>query len=167
MRFYDPGPPGSPGGLRYMMEMYTGWVQCDIGFAAPTTHFTMKSFLPVEPGQVRFYATTDPDLSGGIINHTVVASPGGIGPSEDEANIFAVDSADVSLEQQTFDGIVGSHLCLVLNARLGLLNCHMWHYAYSVLIKTNLEPNHNWTQSPIPVNQRPAGGASPDFGPVG
>lgn len=148
-----------------VLEIYTGWVQCDIGIVTPTTHFVFKSFLPIEPNQVRFYSTTDPTKPGGIVAATVVASPGAMAPREDEANIFAVDAADVKLEQQIFPGIAGSPLCLVLNATVGLLNCHMWHYAYSVHVLTN--PETNFKQTAVPTNQRPSGGASPEGGPIG
>ncbi|MEU8984567.1 hypothetical protein [Streptomyces sp. NPDC048309] len=155
----------SVGDDRLQLEVYTGWVQCEIGFVVPTTHFRMKSFLPITAGQVRFYSTKDPEKPGGIVQTAVVASLGAMAPSEDEANIFAVDSADVSLEEQTFGGIGGSPLCLVLNTECGLLNGHMFNYNYSVQVITRGEPTFN--QSQIPTNQRPAGGANPEGGPIG
>ncbi|MDX3540258.1 hypothetical protein PV721_39345 [Streptomyces sp. MB09-01] len=158
----------STGNERFMMEVYTGWVQCEIGFAVPTTHFTMKSFLPLAAGTVRFYPPpnpTMPEMPGGIVSATAVASLGALAPTEDEANLFGVDSTDVRLEAQTFGGIGGSPQCLVLNTRCGLLNCHMFNYNYSVQVITRGEPNFN--QSGIPTNQRPAGGANPEGGPIG
>ncbi|MFJ4467346.1 hypothetical protein ACIP2X_07545 [Streptomyces sp. NPDC089424] len=155
----------SSGDERFLLERYTGWVQCEIGFVAPTTHFTMKSFLPVAGGQVRFYSTTDSTKPGGILQKSVNASIGAVAPTEDEANVFAVDSADVSLEAQTFGGIGGSPLCLVLNTKCGLLNCHLFNYNYVVQVMTRGEPTFN--QTAIPTNQRPSGGASPEGGPVG
>ncbi|WP_069769923.1 hypothetical protein [Streptomyces sp. LUP30] len=152
------------GDERLLVEIYTGWVQCDIGFVTPTTHFTFKSFLPVGPSKVRFYPTKDATKPGGIVSAAIVASPGGMGPTEDEANIFGVDKADVILEENTFPGIAGSPLCLVLNATVALLNCHMWHYAYWVQVVTN--PETTPVNTTIPANQRPSGSASPEGGPV-
>ncbi|MFF7052181.1 hypothetical protein ACFY94_27905 [Streptomyces griseorubiginosus] len=151
------------GDERLLLEIYTGWVQCEIGFKQPTTHFTMKSYLPVAPGKVRFYQTKESGKPGSIVNTTVAASPGAMAPDEDEANVFAVDDASVRLESQTFGGIAGNPLCLVLNAKLGLLNCWMFNYTYSVNVLTRHDPNFNLT--PIPSDVRPAGGANPDFEP--
>lgn len=123
----------------------------------------MKSFLPVDSGKVRFYPTEDSEQPGGIIDRTVVASLGALAPFEDEANIFAVDGANVRLEAQTFPSIAGSPLCLVLNVAIGLLNCTMFNYNYSVQVMTNLETNIN--ETPIPASQRPLGGANPDGDP--
>ena len=153
------------GDERLLLEVYTGWVQCDIGFVVPTQHVTMKSYLPLAPGTVRFYSTKDSSKPGGITQKTVVTSLGGVAPTEDEANIFAVDSADVNLEEQSFAGIAGSPLCLVLSTKLGLLNCHMFNYTYTVQVVTRGEPT--FTEKAIPTGQRPAGGASPEGGPVG
>ncbi|MEU6106567.1 hypothetical protein, partial [Streptomyces flaveolus] len=125
----------------------------------------VKSFLPVGPGRVRFYSTQDSASPGGIADKTVVASLGALAPFEDEANIFAVDGADVSLEAQSFPGIAGSPLCLVLNAQLGMLNTRMFNYNYSVHVYSR--PDQNYNKSPIPTNQRPAGGENPDFEPPG
>ncbi|MFJ1607029.1 hypothetical protein ACIOHS_27205 [Streptomyces sp. NPDC088253] len=156
-------PESAGNNERLQLETYTGWVQCDIAFVTPTTHFVMKSFLPITPGQVRFYSTKESNQPGSIVQTTVVASLGAVAPIEDEANIFAVDDANVSLEPQTFGGIAGSPLCLVLNATLGLLNCRMFNYTYAVNVLTKGEPNFD--QRGIPTNQRPAGGANPDGDP--
>ncbi|MFF8544977.1 hypothetical protein ACF060_32375 [Streptomyces werraensis] len=155
----------SSGNDRALLEVYTGWVQCAIGFAAPTQHVTMKSFLPLASGKVRFYPTTDATQPGGIMQKTVVASIGAVAPTEDEANVFAVDGAEVQLEAQTFPGIGGSPLCLVLNVQLGLLNCHLFNYNYAVQVITRGAPTFD--ESPIPTSQRPSGGASPEGGPIG
>ncbi|MGW1539752.1 hypothetical protein ACWCPM_05665 [Streptomyces sp. NPDC002309] len=153
----------SAGNERFLLEIYTGWVQCDIAVLDTTQHFTVKTFLPVTPGQVRFYSGAEPGKPGSIDSFTVVASPGALAPFEDEATVFAVDSADVQLESQFFTG-AGSQKCLVLNAILGLLNCRMFNYTYSVHVLTVGEPTFN--VSPIPTNQRPAGGANPEGNPV-
>ncbi|MFJ4585674.1 hypothetical protein [Streptomyces echinatus] len=145
------------------IETYTGWVQCDVDIAAPTLHFRMKTFLPILPGTVRFYSNDSDDQPGSIVDSTVVASPGAMAPYEDEANVFAVDAADVRLEAQTFGGIAGSPLCLVLKARLSLLNCHMYNYTYSVQVITKKEPQVK--TAGIPTNQLPAGGANPEGEP--
>ncbi len=159
-----------------VLEVYTGWVQCDIGFVAPTAHVTMKSFLPVNEGEVRFYPTKETEVEpengaapvfvpGAIKQTTVVTAIGGVAPTEDEANVFAVDGANVTLEEQTFGGIAGSPLCLVLNTRLGLLNCHLFNFTYQVQVITRGEPSP--VVSAIPRDQRPLGGASPEGGPLG
>jgi hypothetical protein len=153
------------GTQQLLAEIYTGWVQCDIGIVTPTTHFVFKSFLPTAPDTVRFYPTTDATKPGGIVDTAVVASPGGMGPREDEANIFAVDKAGVVLEEQTFPGIGGEQLCLILHTTVGLLNCHMWHYAYWVQVLTN--PETNPVNSQIVTNQRPSGSGSPEGSPIG
>lgn len=146
-----------------MLETYTGWVQSNIAFMGHLEHFTVKSFLPIRQNTVRFYQTTESGEPGSIIDTTVVASPGAMAPAEDEANVFAVDAATVALEPQTFGGIEGNPLCLVLNARLGLLNTTMYNYTYSVNVLTRLDSN--LTGREIPTDIRPAGGRNPDFNP--
>src|SRR5690348_147064 len=111
---------------RVLLETYTGWVQSEIAYVDHLTPCMVKSYLPVATSTVRFYQTTESDKPGSIIKTTVVASPGAMAPSEDEANVFAVDGANVVLEPQTFGAIGGHPLCLVLNAQLGLLNTVMF-----------------------------------------
>jgi hypothetical protein len=154
------------GDERLLLEIYTGWVQSSIGFGGgPTTHFTMKSFLPTDLSKVRFYQGSSTGLPGSIIKTTVVASPGATAPIEDEANVFAVDGAFVSLEPQDFVGIEGSPLCLVLTATLGLLNCTMHNYTYSVHVLTKHDPKYK--QVKIPSDVRPKGSGNADFEPPG
>ncbi|MFD6108224.1 hypothetical protein ACFWFQ_36850, partial [Nocardia salmonicida] len=148
---------------RVLLETYTGWVQSNIAFLGHLEHFTVKSFLPIAQNMVKFYQTTESDKPGSIIKTTVVASPGAMAPVEDEANVFAVDAATVALEPQTFGGIEGNPLCLVLNARLGLLNTTMHNYTYSVNVLT--KPGPQPTSREIPTDIRPAGGRNPDFEP--
>lgn len=144
---------------RVLLETYTGWVQCGIGQVDQLSHFMVKSYLPLAGNFVRFYQTTESDKPGSIIATTVVASPGAMAPSEDEANVFAVDAASVAPEPQT--GIDGKPLCLILSAKLGLLNTTMYNYTYSVNVLTKHDPH--LTSQEIPSHVRPAGTVNPDF----
>jgi hypothetical protein len=52
----------------------------------------------------------------------------------DDATVFAVDNASVRLEPQTFGGIAGAPLCLVLRARIGVDDGNLLAITYQVNI---------------------------------
>lgn len=75
MRYWIDSPIGNET-ERLMLEHYTGWLACDIGFIGPPTkHFIMKSFLPVGPGEVRFYPEVEPTNTAAAV--AVTGAPAG------------------------------------------------------------------------------------------
>jgi hypothetical protein len=119
------------------MEVYTGWVGPGFQPGGSLTQDLARTFLPLDNHEhVKSY---EPDS---LVDFTVTASPASVAPSEDEATVFAVDGAFVSLQgPQNFSGIFSHPFCLELSVRLGGLNVafHMFTYQVTVLIKENTE----------------------------
>lgn len=117
----------TPGEGRVRLEIYSGWIQIDQGASSgPTRHDTIAAFLPIHDTTIRDYRRAQ-----GIISATVTVAPSGV---SDDATVFAVDDASVMLEPQTFGGIEGAPLCLVLRAQIGVDNGNLLAITYQVNI---------------------------------
>ncbi|GAA3141875.1 hypothetical protein [Streptomyces echinatus] len=147
------------------LETYTGWIGVMMEGGSILEHNRLKAYLPVETGKsVRFY----PDVpvgskqNGAIVNTTVMAALGAVAEAEEEANIFAVDTASVALEHQHLTGIEGAPQCLILTAEIGLLRSTIYNFSYAVNVLTRPGGGvvtHDLPDSGlIPADSRPIGG---------
>ena len=113
------------------MEVYTGWVGVDFAGGGGSVHREeFVSFLCVSKNTVQQYLKND------LLDFTVTVAPASVADDDDEANVAAVDDARVTLEPQSFSGVAGSPLCLVLRADVAALNATVHRITYQVTVLT-------------------------------
>jgi hypothetical protein len=91
-----------------------------------------RCFLLRRPGVVHEYRT--------LQDVTLTAAPSSFATVEDEANVAAVEGVSVRLEPQTFPGVGGSPLCLVLTVLVSGLNVTVHTFTYQVTVLSVVEP---------------------------
>jgi hypothetical protein len=112
------------------LEVYTGWVQPGFRAGGSIAHEEVRTLLPLDNQRNLFTYQQN-----SLVDFTVTASPATIAPDEDEANLFGVDEApSVALEPQSFSGVAGNPLCLVLRVVLAGLNVTFHRFTYQVTV---------------------------------
>ncbi len=115
---------------RERVEFYAGII--NIGFrgdGGQVHREKYQSFLPKDGGfHILTYAP------GTEIDATVICVPNSVAGDDDEANVAAVDTAIVQLKPQTFPGIGGNPLCLILDFKVAALNTTLHSVSYHVTI---------------------------------
>src|SRR5262249_45577561 len=123
---FDPNidfPPSTE--KKVKMEIYTGWIGVNWDKHPDTGGIATDDWVSfLCPGNQLVQRYQD-DLLGS----TVTAAPSDLAPYEDEANLFAVDSATVTLRQQ---GESGRYLCL--EVKLRALNTHIRAITYQATV---------------------------------
>jgi hypothetical protein len=131
------------------MEVYTGWLRLN-GYH-PTDQLDQETFVSfLCPGKnlVQPY-------KGNLIDFTLTAAPSSVATDEDEANIFAVDSATLELVTQKFPGVAGTLRCLQLKAHLGALNTRIDAITYQATVLSSAAPDHQLREIPVDENTVP------------
>ncbi len=116
-----------PGNVDF--EVYTGWVNFNFSPQDSTKQAEVVSFLMLNSTRIRTYLRRE-----SLLDFTVTASPSDFQPEEDEANVIAVTNAGIRLEPQSFAGVAGSPLCLVLRTRINCLNNTFSGITYQVTL---------------------------------
>ena len=116
---------------RVKMEVYTGWVGVNHTGGGSLQRTEAVTFVLLSKNLVQPYQQ-EKDL----LEVTVTATPSSVADDDDEANVAAVDKASVKLEPQTFPGVGGSPLCLVLRATVAALNATVHAITYQVTVLT-------------------------------
>jgi hypothetical protein len=89
--------------------------------------------IPIDKTTLVSYPLSDQDSK--LVEITTCVSIANFTTAEDEANLVAVNSAFVKLERQSFPGVSGSPLCLVLHVHLAVLNSNIRSIAYNIAVK--------------------------------
>jgi hypothetical protein len=112
------------------VEFYSGIIGINFRGGGGSVHREdFQSFLPIDS---RFAVMTyEPETE---INTTVLCTPNAVAGDDDEANVAAVDNAGVRLKPQSFAGIGGQPLCLVLTFRAAALNTTLPLVSYHVTV---------------------------------
>lgn len=140
---------GDPSPIAGTVEIYTGWIHFNVAnHAPPKETFEVRSFLPIKrPGSsapeiIRYENVVD-GASGtstqpepAIISTTITAAPSIVADDDDEANVAAVEDASIDLAKQSLPGVAGMPKCLVLRAKLALLNVVIHAITYQVTVLT-------------------------------
>ena len=113
-----------------VLQVYTGWIAATHGAGGDLTRNTAISFVPLDGSRnVQTYLPGNVDLGGVEVIMTAALSSFGDRPS-----VAAVDRATVSLEPQTFGGIAGNPLVLVVRATLAAHEGNVHAFAYQVTV---------------------------------
>lgn len=113
-----------------VLQVYTGWVAATHGAGNDLTRNTAISFVPLD-GNRRVQTFNPGNVDLGQIEAVVTASLSSFGGDPDVA---AVDRASVRLEPQTFGGVGGNPLVLVLRATLAAQDGAVHAFAYQVTV---------------------------------
>ncbi|MFE7710574.1 hypothetical protein ACFU6I_33405 [Streptomyces sp. NPDC057486] len=122
----------SQGEVARTLEIYTGWVQCNLTGEPDPVHYSAKTYIPTGKNAVTRWPDDPPnDEVDWMANWTATVAPSAIDLPEDQT-ITAVDGATVALEAQSFGGVKGAPRFLVLTAEVGLQRGRVLSYTYQV-----------------------------------
>ena len=131
------------------MEVYTGWVAVNFEGGDSIDRDEFVSFLCTDKQKVQPYSKGDLNKD----NFTVTVAPSSVADDDDEANVAAVDGADVELEQQP--GIAGSPYCLVLKTKVAALNATIHAITYQVTVQSKFKEDLYLEPIEIPEESTP------------
>lgn len=112
-----------------LLVTYTGWVGATHGAGDDLTRNTAISFVPLGGRDIQTFLPGNQDL--GQVEAIVTASLSSFG---DSPAVAAVDRASVELKPQTFGGVAGNPLVLILRATLAAHEGNVHAFAYQVTV---------------------------------
>jgi hypothetical protein len=125
----------------FLFEVYAGNVLIGFQGGRSTEREDFSIYMPLQGNSIRTYGNISEGDPTPPVGNAILVTPIGFQGHEDEEFVCSVDSFGLRIAPQTFNGIGGEPLCLILDFRLAIRNGVIHRVGYNVTVNTPL-PGH-------------------------